>query len=381
MNAPRFGVYIHWPYCGTICPYCDFNVYRQRGASNADLIQAIALDLKGQAAHFKTSPAETVFLGGGTPSLLSGSETAGLLAAVDEAVGITAGAEITLEANPEDAPRFADQAAAGVNRFSIGLQALRDDALKALGRRHTATDGVAAVEAAAKTGQRVSLDLIYARPSQTEAEWQLELQEALALPAEHFSLYQLTIEASTAFGRAAARGRLRVPGAEHAADFFEITQAMCAAAGAPAYEVSNHARSTAARAQHNLMYWTGGRWIGAGPGAHGRLDDAHGTVVATEAQDRPDAYRKAITQTGLGFANTTNLTREEVGDERLLMGLRIMEGVELAAVEAAWGRPLNQTRAMALVAQGLIALEKGRLRLLPPGVLVADRIALELALP
>lgn len=373
-----FGVYIHWPYCGAICPYCDFNVYRARDRDPEPLLAAIIADLEGHQARSALPPADTVFLGGGTPSLLTGGQIGRLLAAVDRVVGLKPGAEVTLEANPEDRERFADHAAAGVNRFSLGVQALDDAALKALGRFHSAEEARAAVEAAAATGRRVSLDLIYARQGQSLAAWEAELTEALSWPVEHLSLYQLTVEGDTAFARAQARGRLTLPATDVAGAFYETTLAVTAGHGFPAYEVSNHARGPDAWSAHNLLYWSGGQWLGLGPGAHGRLVTPQGWL-ATEAAARPEAYAQAVAARGVGWNSAELLSAEEAGDERLLMGLRTVQGAPIAEVEALWGRPLPRERLASLQAAGFVAAAEGVVRLTPQGFLVADRIALELA--
>lgn len=376
LNA--LGVYIHWPYCAAICPYCDFNVYRQRDASGDQLIAAIEADLAAHAQRFGKREAQTLFFGGGTPSLLRGGEIARLIDAAHAAFGLAAECEISLEANPEDWPRFAEQAAAGINRFSIGAQAFDDAALKALGRRHDAAESVRAVHAAAATGQRVSVDLIYAREGQGAPAWRAELERALALPAEHFSLYQLTVEPGTAFARRAARGQLAPPDEDAAAELYEITQEICDAAGLPPYEISNHARSRDARARHNLLYWRSADWIGVGPGAHGRVSHA-GARIATEAHLRPADYIDAVRENGVGWLSESQLSGEEAGDETLLMGLRSDEGVELARVEALRGRPLNAAALDWLEAEGLIARDAGRLTLTRRGRILANRIVAELA--
>ena len=368
-----FGIYIHWPYCARICPYCDFNVYRARGHDEAPLLAAIAADMKGHAEKLGTRTAETLFLGGGTPSLLSARAIATLITAAREHFNLRADAEITLEANPEDRARFAQLRAAGINRFSIGVQALRDADLKALGRTHDVAAARAAVEAAAQTGARVSLDLIYAREGQHVEDWAQELREALALPVEHYSLYQLTIAPRTAFGRAAARGDLKPPDDDGAAHFYEITQEMCAAAGAPAYEISNHARMPAARSRHNLIYWRGGEWIGIGPGAHGRVT-IDGQRHASTAYDRPNAYINAVNTSGLGWAGAETLTDDETAEEALVMGLRTDEGVARGRVEAI----IDATKASDLAQQGFLCASSDRLVLAPRGRLVADRIAADL---
>jgi putative oxygen-independent coproporphyrinogen III oxidase len=373
----QFAVYLHWPYCAAVCPYCAFNVYRARGADNAPLIQAIAADLAAHRARFGPRRAVSLFLGGGTPSLLTGAEIERLISAA-RVFEFDADVEITLEANPEDWPRFADHARAGINRFSIGVQSLDDAALKKLGRFHDAQTARAAVEAAAQTGARVSLDLIYAREGQGIAEWTQELNQALALPVEHLSLYQLTIEDGTAFARAARRGRLATPDAELAATFYEATQELCEAAGFPAYEISNHARAPAARAKHNLVYWRSGEWAGIGPGAHGRINEA-GARLATEAQRRPADYIDAVRENGLGWLEEARLSPSEAADEIMLMGLRIDEGVDIARLEAARGRPLAPNALAWLQEQQLVLIQSGRLRLAPRGRLIADRIAAELS--
>jgi putative oxygen-independent coproporphyrinogen III oxidase len=374
-----FGIYLHWPYCTRLCPYCDFNVYRERGGDHAPLLAAMCADIEAHAARFGARQAGSLFFGGGTPSLLSGAEIARLIGAADRAFGLAPDCEITLEANPEDAARFAEQAEAGVNRFSIGVQALEDGALKALGRSHDAAAGRAAVETAAATGKRVSLDLIYAREGQGLDTWRDELREALKLPVEHVSLYQLTIEPRTAFARRAARGGLAVPDADLGADFYTATQELCEAAGFPAYEISNHARHAGARARHNLLYWRSEDWLGIGPGAHGRISH-EGQRIASEAQRRPADYIDAVREHGLGWVSEAMLTGEEIADEMLIMGLRTDEGIDLARIEALRGRPLNQAALGWLEQQGLASGSDGRVRLTPSGRLLTNKIAAELAM-
>ena len=375
---PRFGVYVHWPYCTKLCPYCDFNIYRARGRDTAPLLDAIIADIEAHRARLGPRAAETVFLGGGTPSLLSGAEIARILDAVDRAFGLAGDAEVTLEANPEDRARFADQAAAGVNRFSVGVQSLDDAALKALGRAHDAAAAIAAVETAQATGKRVSVDLIYAREGQTPAAWDSELRAALKLPAEHLSLYQLTIEPGTAFARAVARKRLAPPDNDRAADLYELTQRLCADQGAPAYEISNHARGEDARARHNLLYWTGGDWLGVGPGAHGRIS-VEGARTATKAHDRPGEYIAAVTAHGVGWESAIALAPLEIAEEAVLMGLRLAEGLARAPVEALRGTPLDAAAIARFAGQGLLVETDGRLHLTEAGRLLGDHIAATLA--
>ena len=378
MNAPRFGVYVHWPYCTKLCPYCDFNVYRARGRDAGPLLDAIVADIEGHHARLETRAAETVFLGGGTPSLLGGADIARILVAIDRTFGLANDAEVTLESNPEDRARFADHAAAGVNRFSVGLQSLDDAALHALGRAHDSASAIAAVEMAQATGRRVSLDMIYAREGQTLAAWEAELRAALALPAEHLSLYQLTIEPGTAFARAVARKRLFPPDNDRAADLYELTQRLCAQAGAPAYEISNHARGKAARARHNVLYWTGGDWLGVGPGAHGRIA-LGGLRTATKAHDRPDDYASAVLVNGVGWESAVALATSEIAEEAVLMGLRLADGLERAPVEALRGTPLDAGAIARFRGEGLLVDDGARLRLTDAGRLLGDHIAQTLA--
>jgi oxygen-independent coproporphyrinogen-3 oxidase len=378
MSTPgAFGIYVHWPYCAAICPYCDFNVYRARGADASPLIAAIAADIAVHAQRFGRREAVSVFFGGGTPSLLRGAEIARLIEAASSAYGLSADCEITLEANPEDAHLFAEQAAAGVTRFSIGAQAFDDAALKALGRKHDAAASLCAVEIAAATGKRVSLDLIYAREGQSIEAWRAELKAALALPVEHVSPYQLTIEPDTAFARRVERGQLTPPEDDLAAALFEATQEVCDAAGFPAYEISNHARDAVSRSRHNALYWTSADWIGVGPGAHGRMSD-NGVRIALEAQRRPSDYIDAVRENGSGWITEAALTGEEYADEMLLMGVRLEEGVEIAPIERLRGRPLNPDARAWLEQQGFIAQANGRVRLTQRGRVLCNRIVAEL---
>ena len=273
---------------------------------------------------------------------------------------------------------FAEQAAAGVNRFSVGAQAFNDADLRALGRRHDADAALRAVEAAASTGKRVSLDLIYAREGQGVDAWRSELRQALALPVEHVSLYQLTIEPGTAFARRVDRGQLATPDDDLAASLYEATQEVCDAADFPAYEISNHARSPAARSRHNALYWNSDDWIGVGPGAHGRVTH-DGARIALEAQRRAADYIDAVKENGIGWITEAPLTREQAADETLLMGLRVVEGVDITRVETLRDRPLNADALRWLTEQGLVTRAGGRVRLTQRGRLLSNRIVAELA--
>ena len=361
---------MHWPYCARICPYCDFNVYRDRGrtAEQAALVEAILRDLRAQAALTGPRRLVSVFFGGGTPSLLPPRDVAAIL---DAAVGLWSPAEqveVSLEANPTDAEagRFADLASAGVERLSLGLQALDDAELAFLSRNHSAAEGRRAAETAAAAFPRVSLDLIYARPGQTPEAWAAELAQAVALGAEHLSPYQLTIEAGTAFDRAVRRGRLTPADPDRAADLYDVTQAVLEGAGFHAYEVSNHARGQAARSRHNLVYWRGEDYVGVGPGAHGRLT-LDGVRHATAAPDRPAAYIVAA-----GRPVLQRLSAVETREERLLMGLRVQEGVPVAALAG-----VDLSRAAPMVDAGLLSLDT-HLRATADGRLLLDRITAEL---
>jgi putative oxygen-independent coproporphyrinogen III oxidase len=375
------GVYVHWPYCAKICPYCDFNVFRAKGreAEAADLTRAIVADLEAQRAL--TGPRElvSVFFGGGTPSLIDPAWAAEIVATACRLWTPAADLEVSLEANPTDAEadRFAALAAAGVTRLSLGLQSLDDAALKFLGRNHGVDEGRRAAETAARIFPRLSLDLIYALPGQAPDAWADELRAAVALGAEHVSPYQLTIEQGTAFDRAVRRGVFAPPVEDLAADLYDTTQAVLEAAGLHAYEVSNHARGDAARSRHNLVYWRGWDYVGAGPGAHGRLT-LDGARTATQAAERPTDYIRRVGDTGVGFATRESLSPTEAAEERVLLGMRIEDGVayaELAALDLSPGHPAVRR----LVGLGLVADDPLRLRATAAGRLVLNRLTAELA--
>ncbi|HEY9235817.1 MULTISPECIES: radical SAM family heme chaperone HemW [Phenylobacterium] len=375
------GVYIHWPYCAKICPYCDFNVYRARGKAEeqAALAQAIAADLEAQRALTGDRELVSVFFGGGTPSLMDPAWAAELIELARKLWTPAGQIEVTLEANPTDAEagRFAAFAAAGVNRLSLGLQALDDEALRLLGRNHDAVSARAAAAEAAARFPRLSIDMIYARPGQTAEAWREELKAAIDLGAEHISPYQLTIEEGTAFDRAVRRGRIVPPGDEAAAELFDATQQTLEAAGFEAYEVSNHAKGLAARSRHNLVYWRGEDYVGAGPGAHGRLT-LQGARTATQAAARPADYIAQVRAGGLGFVAAEPLSPREAAEERLLAGLRITEGVAYADV-APLGLAPGHTKVRELVEAGLLADDRGRLRATAAGRLLLDHVTSRLA--
>jgi oxygen-independent coproporphyrinogen-3 oxidase len=355
-SGPPLAVYLHWPYCARICPYCDFAVVRDRGQldEQAALVDVLAADLEAQAGLIGPSRLTSIYLGGGTPSLMKPEAAARLIALARSLWPAEPDLEVTLEANPTDAEaeRFEAFAGAGVNRLSLGVQALDDKDLAFLGRNHGAEEARRAAGLAAAIFPRLSLDLIYALPGQTAAAWTATLHEAAGLGAEHVSPYQLTIEERTAFGRAAARGELKAADEEVGADLYETTQAVLEGLGFEAYEVSNHARGEAARSRHNLAYWRGWDYLGAGPGAHGRLT-LGGVRTATEAPRRIGEYLRTVQETGLGWAAREPMDAKTAAEERLLMGLRSVEGVGWKEV-AALGLTPGDPRVAALAEDGLI---------------------------
>lgn len=381
MSGPALGLYVHWPYCARICPYCDFNVFRDRGkrAEQLALKDAILADLAAQRALTGPRELTSIFLGGGTPSLMDPDWAFEIIAAARSLWTPAPDLEVTLEANPTDAEaaRYAGFAQAGVNRLSLGVQALDDDSLKRLGRDHGADEARRAAATAAAAFPRLSIDLIYARPGQTAAAWTAELTEAVALGAEHISPYQLTIEAGTAFDRAVRRGTLVPPPEDLAATLFEVTQEVLETHGFHAYEVSNHARGEAARSRHNLVYWRGLDYVGAGPGAHGRLT-LDGVRHATEAAARPADYIARVAEAGVGFITDEPLSPLEAAEERLLSGLRIEDGVPFAELAALNLTP-NHPEVAHLTDLGLIAPDPLRLRATPQGRLILDHLTGRLA--
>lgn len=330
MPDAGFGIYLHWPFCQAKCPYCDFNSHVWASIDQDEWAQAYLIELDRLAEETGDRLVRSVFFGGGTPSLMADHVVAQIIDRIARNWRFENAVEITLEANPTsvEADRFQGYRAAGVNRVSLGIQALNDGDLKRLGRLHSAQEALAAYETARRTFERVSFDLIYARQDQTCEGWQAELDAALALGPSHLSLYQLTIEPGTAFGDRFERGRL--PGLPHddlGADLWDITQAQCEEAGLPAYEVSNHARS-GEESRHNLIYWTGGEYVGIGPGAHGRLNQ-EGTRYATEAEKAPGSWLRSVVSGSRQHEQQTALSPTDVWQERLMMGLRLRGGIDL----------------------------------------------------
>ncbi len=375
------GVYIHWPYCARICPYCDFNVVRDRGRiqEQADLAAAILADLEAQRALTGPRRLVSIFFGGGTPSLMDPQAAAEMIAAARRLWDAGPDLEVSLEANPTDAEtgRFAALAQAGVGRLSLGVQALDDASLTFLGRNHDAGAARRAAMEAARLFPRLSLDLIYARPGQTPESWANELRTAVDWGAEHISPYQLTIETGTAFDRAVRRGAFKPADETLGAALYDTTQAVLEGQGFDAYEVSNHARGPAARSRHNLVYWMGQDYVGAGPGAHGRLT-LDGARIATGAHRGIDAYIAAVCDTGLGFSERETLSRTEAAEERLLMGLRIDHGVAFDDL-APLGLTPYHPEVVSLAADGLLLTGDQRFRATRQGRLVLDWITGRLA--
>lgn len=376
-----FGVYVHWPFCAQKCPYCDFNSHvRHGGWDEARFLAAYRAELRHFAALAPRRAVHSIFFGGGTPSLMKPETTAGIIDEIARLWSIEPDAEITLEANPSsvEAERFRGFRAAGINRVSLGVQALNDPDLRRLGRLHDAKEARAALEIARRTFDRFSFDLIYARPGQTEAAWRDELSAALSLVGHHLSLYQLTIEAGTPFAALHAAGKLIVPEPELADRLYEITQELTDARGLPAYEISNHARR-GEESRHNLVYWRYGEYAGVGPGAHGRLV-IDGVRHAFVTEKQPEVWAGAVEKSGHGIVEDAALSSAEAADELLLMGLRLTEGLDLDRL-ARVGGVVPSTRAIAKL-QNLGMIEgvgNQRLRATRAGRFVLNELVLELS--
>ena len=376
-----FGIYVHWPFCLSKCPYCDFNSHvRHGGVDEPRFARAFVTEIASTAARVPARTVSSIFFGGGTPSLAAPETIGTILDAIGKHWRIAPDAEISLEANPTsvDATRFRGYRAAGVNRVSLGVQALDDAALAALGRLHSAREALDAIAVARSAFERYSFDLIYARPLQQAAEWTRELNRAIDEAAEHLSLYQLTIEAETPFAALHAAGKLVIPDDDHARALYDLTQETCDARGLPVYEISNYAQP-GAECRHNLLYWRAGEYAGIGPGAHGRLHRG-GEVRATATEKRPEAWLALVESGGHGVILDELLSREERADEFLLMGLRLTEGIDPSRFVALAGRTLDARRIADLREEQLLeATPTGRLRVTRAGLPVLDAIVAELA--
>jgi oxygen-independent coproporphyrinogen-3 oxidase len=360
------GVYVHWPFCKSKCPYCDFNSHVRDGVEQARWRAALLTELEHAAREAPGRRVETIFFGGGTPSLMAPETVAAVIARTRALWDHAGEIEITLEANPTsvEAGRFAALAEAGVNRVSLGVQALDAAALKFLGREHSTDEALEALDTARRHFARFSFDLIYARPGQTQEAWADELERALALAGEHLSLYQLTIERGTRFFTDHARGAFVLPDEEASAAMFEATQARLAASGLPAYEISNHARPGAA-CRHNLIYWRYQDYVGIGPGAHGRFAES-ATKRATRRASGPEAWLEAVERTGHGTAESSVVTGQDMVEEALMMGLRLADGIDRATFASVTGADpvaaLDEARVAPLVKAGFLEIEPDRLR-------------------
>ncbi len=376
--APPLALYIHWPFCVSKCPYCDFNSHVREGVDQDRWRAALLADMAHEAAATGPRRLGSIFFGGGTPSLMPPATVAALIAAAVRHWPPVDDIEITLEANPSsvEAARFADLAAAGVNRVSLGLQALDEAALAFLGRAHSVREGLAALDVAQVAFGRVNFDLIYARPGQTQAAWAAELARAIGFGTGHLSLYQLTIEPGTRFAAMAARGDLAPFDPDEGAALFEATRALTTAAGLPAYEVSNHARLGEA-SRHNLTYWRYGDYAGIGPGAHGRRGG-----LATVRHRKPENWLARVADRGDGIQSEDALTPAERATEALVMGLRMAEGVDLARIAAHTGFAIDdlidRRATTTLAGHGLLVRAGDRLTVTEAGMLLLDRILAEI---
>lgn len=375
-----FGLYLHWPFCQSKCPYCDFNSHVAAQIDQGRWLRAYQTEIDRIGEETRGRVLETVYFGGGTPSLMEPEIVAAILERIRATWPMVNDPEVTLEANPGsvEAGRFAAYRQGGVNRVSMGLQAMNDADLQRLGRLHSAAEARHAFETARSIFDRVSFDLIYARQDQTAAAWRQELTAALSLAVDHLSLYQLTIEAGTAFADRLARGGLKgLPDEDLSVELYELTQELCDKAGMSAYEVSNHARPGAA-SRHNLIYWRGGDYIGIGPGAHGRLT-LDSTRWATECPKAPGNWLAAVERGLTGEAPRTALTAEERAEEYLLMSLRLNEGTDLSRLSRLIGQPLRLEATEDLVTLGLLDPPTDRLKTTPKGRMVLNAVLVELA--
>lgn len=374
-NTP-FGVYVHWPFCASKCPYCDFNSHvRMGGVDQAAYVAAISQELGVLREKSGPRTVSSIFFGGGTPSLMTPKTVDLILNAIGTLWSVEGAAEITLEANPTsvEAENFQGYRAAGVNRLSIGVQSLNDADLKFLGRQHNVAEALAAVEIATHHFERVSFDLIYARPGQTLADWQAELHRALQVPIEHLSLYQLTIEPETPFAALYDKGRITLPIENLARELYDATSEICEQSGLKRYEVSNYARPNAT-SKHNLLYWRYQDFAGAGPGAHSRISQ-DGVRLAIETEKHPETWSKQVLDQGHGFKAENMLSRDEAGSEFLLMGLRLGEGIDISDYAEISGNSLNSAKIDELIQDGfLIQIGNSRIAASEQGFAVLDTL-------
>jgi putative oxygen-independent coproporphyrinogen III oxidase len=383
VSTPPLALYVHWPFCLSKCPYCDFNSHVRAEIDSPRFTAALLAELRFEAARLGRRRLTSIFFGGGTPSLMPPASVAALIETACDLFDPAADIEITLEANPTsvEAGRLAGYAAAGVNRVSLGVQSLDPVALTMLGRQHDVAEAIAALTLARRLFSRVSFDLIYARPGQSLADWRRELAAALDFGCDHFSLYQLTIEPGTAFEARHRAGALVLPEAEAAAALYALTHEVAASAGLPRYEVSNYARP-GAESRHNLSYWRYGDYAGIGPGAHGRVTLAGG-LVATRRHRAPEPWAARVEQNGHGGGSDMVLDERERAREALLMGLRLVEGIDEAWFAQRTGTSIDAATEPDVLTQCLdeayLARDFGRLRALPEGMLRLDALLAALA--
>ncbi|WP_455183197.1 radical SAM family heme chaperone HemW [Azospirillum palustre] len=371
-SGPGFAIYVHWPFCKSKCPYCDFNSHVRERVDHDRWRAGLLRELDHYADLTAGRTVTSIFFGGGTPSLMEPSTVGAIVDRVAQRWTVAEGLEVTLEANPTsvEADKFRAFRSAGIDRVSLGIQALDDASLKFLGREHTAAEATGAIELAARIFDRFSFDLIYARPGQTVATWQAELARALDYAVGHLSVYQLTIEQGTAFYPLHARGDLVLPDEDLAGDLYEATQSQLTAAGLPAYEISNHARP-GEESRHNLTYWRYGDYVGIGPGAHGRLT-LDGEKFATRAHRAPEIWLERVERDGHGAAAPDPIDRDARGTELLMMGLRLSEGVRLARLTEETGRSLDDfvdpVALSRLIDGGFLTRDADRLFATPEGL-------------
>ncbi len=378
-RAGGFGLYVHWPFCLAKCPYCDFNSHVPRDVDHAAWRTGLLAEMGYMRALTGPRRLDTIFFGGGTPSLMAPKTVSALIDEADRLWGLAEDAEITLEANPTSAEvgKFHAYCTAGVNRLSMGVQALNDADLKALGRTHGVAEAEAAFMIARNAFDRVSFDLIYARMAQSVLDWEAELARALSMAVDHLSLYQLTIEPGTRFGELYERGKLRMPRSATAAEMYDLTQAMAGAAGMPAYEISNHARP-GAESRHNLVYWRYGDYAGIGPGAHGRLTRDDGTRLATITARAPSDWLAKMAGQGHAVIEANRVTPADQATEYMLMAMRLAEGADLDRYARLSGRELPADRIGSMVGDDLLCLDGHRIRATDRGRCVLNRLLADL---
>ncbi len=378
-QAGGFGIYVHWPFCQSKCPYCDFNSHVRGSIDHRRWQQALVREIENSAKMVPDRSVGSVFFGGGTPSLMAPETVDAVLSAIRANWAVSNDLEVTLEANPTsvEAGKFAAFGQVGVNRLSMGIQSLRDTDLKSLGRLHTAAEARRAFDIARDHFKRVSFDLIYARQAQSVDDWQEELAEAAEMAVDHLSLYQLTIESGTRFGDLYKKGRLRdLPTGETSAEMYEKTQEICDLHGFSSYEVSNHAVK-GAESRHNLVYWRYGDYVGVGPGAHGRLT-VDGQRLAPESGPLPEEWLLTVEKQGTAINTSEIISRSDQASEYLMMSLRLSEGSDLNRFADLAGTPISDERIQYLVDQGLLAREKDRIYTVGSGRMVLNAVLREL---